>query len=54
LKKTIDEQKKEYGEAHHIDLFYYAIALLELKRYEEAIIAFDRGLKIYPQFSDAL
>ena len=33
-------------------MFYYGIAKYELQKWEEAIIVFDKALKIYPNFSD--
>ncbi|MBO9582928.1 MAG: tetratricopeptide repeat protein [Flavobacterium sp.] len=38
---------------HPTALFYYGIAKYELKKWDEAIILFDKALKIYPNFSDA-
>jgi len=56
LKHTISEQKKMFGEteAHHLDLFYYAITKYELEKYDEAISLFDEAIEQYPQFSDAM
>lgn len=54
FKKTIADQTVSMGEAHHLDLFYYAITLYELRKYEEALRVFDQTLKQYPKFSDAL
>jgi len=52
--KDISEQVEEWGEdgVHHLDLFYYGITKYEQKKYKEAILEFDKALKIYPQFSD--
>jgi len=50
LKNSIDS--KGADNAHHLDLFYYGIAKFEQKQWAEALIVFDRALKIYPQFSD--
>lgn len=50
LKNSIDS--KGVDNAHHLVLFYYGIAKLEQKQWAEALIVFDRALKIYPQFSD--
>ena len=52
FKKDTDEQAKKYGEAHHLDLFYYGISLFEQQKFKDAIIVFNRALKQYPQFSD--
>ena len=54
LAAEIEMMKKEKGEEwlHYLDLFYYGIALYEQRRYEEAILIFDRSLNLYPQFSD--
>jgi len=38
---------------HPTAYFYQGIAKYELKKWEEAIIIFDKALKIYPEFSDA-
>lgn len=38
---------------HPTALFYYGIAKYELKKWDEAIVLFDKALKIYPNFSDA-
>ncbi len=52
FKKDIEEQEQEWGEAHYLDLFYYGISKYEQSKWEEAIIAFDKSLKQYNQFSD--
>lgn len=54
LAKQIEKDRKERGEdwVHHLDLFYFGIALYEQKKYNEAIAAFDSALKLYPRFSD--
>jgi tetratricopeptide (TPR) repeat protein len=41
------------GLEHPTALFYYGIAKYELKKWDEAIVIFDKALKIYPNFSDA-
>lgn len=38
---------------HPTALFYYGIALYEQKKYKEAIVEFDKALKIYTNYSDA-
>lgn len=38
---------------HSTAYFYQGIAKYELKKWEEAIVIFDKALKIYPEFSDA-
>lgn len=38
---------------HPTAYFYQAIAKYELKKWDEAIVIFDKALKIYPEFSDA-
>ncbi|WP_396211059.1 tetratricopeptide repeat protein [Flavobacterium sp.] len=40
------------GLEHHTALFYYGIAKYELQNFEEAIVEFDKALKIYSNFSD--
>lgn len=54
FKKDIAYAKAKRGEdwLHHLDLFYYGISIYEQKRYEEAIVQFDRALQLYPEFSD--
>jgi len=53
LKAYISDMAKKGEEwVHATALFYYGIAVYEQKRYEEAIAIFDRGLKIYAEFSD--
>jgi tetratricopeptide (TPR) repeat protein len=54
LKNYVDEmyQKRDKLE-HPTALFYLGIAEYELKKYDEAIIQFNKALKIYPEFSDA-
>lgn len=56
LTEEVTRQSKEQGEdwIHHLSLFYLGITKYEQKKYEEAISVFDRALKKYPQFSDAL
>lgn len=54
LKRTIEKQKKKFNEAHHLDLFYYAIAKYEQKNYDVAVKTFDEVLSQYPEFSDAI
>jgi tetratricopeptide (TPR) repeat protein len=38
---------------HPTALFYHGISKYEQREWEEAIIEFDKALKIYPNFSDA-
>ncbi|MHC0444507.1 tetratricopeptide repeat protein [Flavobacterium sp. 3-218] len=38
---------------HPTAYFYQGIAKYELKKWDEAIVIFDKALKIYPEFSDA-
>ena len=38
---------------HPTALFYYGISKYEQKRWQDAIIEFDKALKIFPNFSDA-
>lgn len=45
--------KNRQGLEHPTALFYYGISKYELKQYEEAIVLFDKALKIYPTLSDA-
>ncbi|MEN3324673.1 tetratricopeptide repeat protein [Mariniflexile soesokkakense] len=50
--KDIEEQEKEWGEAHYLDLFYYGISKYEQEKWKEAIVEFDKSLKQYPNFSE--
>lgn len=45
--------KNRQGLEHPTALFYYGIAKYELQKWEDAIVLFDKALKIYPNFSDA-
>jgi tetratricopeptide (TPR) repeat protein len=56
LTAEVARQAEELGEdwVHHLDLFYLGVAKYEQKKYEESIPVFDRALKNYPQFSEAL
>lgn len=55
LKLEIDRIAQAQGETwvHHLDLFYYGIALYEQQKYAAAILAWDRALARYPKFADA-
>lgn len=53
FQKDILAQEKKFGNAHHLDLFYYGITKYEQGKWEEAIIEFDKSLKEYSNFSDA-
>lgn len=48
-----DIYKNRQGLEHPTVLFYYGISKYEQKKWNEAIIEFDKALKIYPNFSDA-
>ncbi len=56
LQEEINQQLQNQGEewVHHLDLFYLGISRYEQGKYKSAIIAFDKALHQYPQFSDAL
>ncbi|MDD5149588.1 MAG: tetratricopeptide repeat protein [Flavobacterium sp.] len=45
--------KNRQGLEHPTALFYYGISKYEQSQYEEAILIFDKALKIYPTLSDA-
>jgi len=53
LKVGIIQQEEVNNEAHFLDYFYYGISLYEQKKWEEAIISFDKSLHQYSNFSDA-
>jgi tetratricopeptide (TPR) repeat protein len=44
--------KNRQGLEHPTGLFYYGISLFEQQKWENAIVEFDKALKIYPQFSE--
>lgn len=54
LQGYVDDMLKKNGEdwVHHTALFYLGISMYEQGKYEDAIIAFDRSLKKYPNYSD--
>lgn len=52
FKKDIEEQEKQWGEAHYLDLFYYGISKYEQGKWDEAILEFNKALSQYPRFSD--
>lgn len=56
FEKDIEAQVQEWGEGeyHHLSVFYLAITLYELEKWEESIKVFDLTLEKYPQFADAL
>ncbi|MDP5076437.1 MAG: tetratricopeptide repeat protein [Nonlabens sp.] len=54
LMESVSFQKNQIGQAHFIDLFYYAISKYEQSKFDEAIALFDECLIQYPTFSDAL
>jgi len=53
---SINQQISENGESwiHYLDIFYLAITQMEQKQYKKAITNFDKSLKEYPEFSEAL
>lgn len=55
LQKDFDKTIKERGVSgiHYLDLFCMGIVQYELRKYDEAILYFDRSLAEYPNFSDA-
>ena len=61
MNKKAEKLFKEYiddifnnrqGLEHPTALFYYGISKYEQERWQDAILEFDRALKIYPNFSD--
>lgn len=56
LVREVDMQVKEKGEdwLNPMDLFYLGIAKFEQGKYEEASTVFNRTLKLYPKFSEAM
>jgi len=55
LENYVDDNFKKLGEewGHPTALFYLGVAKYELKKYKEAIVQFDRALKIYSNLADA-
>jgi tetratricopeptide (TPR) repeat protein len=45
--------KNRQGLEHPTALFYYGVSKYELKKWDEAIVIFDKALKLYPNLSDA-
>ncbi len=45
--------KNRQGLEHPTAYFYYGISIYEQRKWEEAIIEFDKAIKLYPNFSDA-
>jgi tetratricopeptide (TPR) repeat protein len=53
FKEYIDDIfNNRQGLEHPTALFYYGISIYEQERWQDAILEFDRALKIYPNFSD--
>jgi tetratricopeptide (TPR) repeat protein len=53
FKEYIDDIfNNRQGLEHPTALFYYGISKYEQERWQDAILEFDRALKIYPNFSD--
>lgn len=55
LKKDIDYVTAHRSEdaVSHLDVFYLGVIYYELRQFDNAIAAFDRALRKYPNFSDA-
>jgi tetratricopeptide (TPR) repeat protein len=51
---ALEEKSSGNTYVHYLDRFYLAISFYQQKRYEEAIIEFDKVLEEYADFSDAL
>jgi len=56
LAQEVASQANEKGEewVHHLSLFYLGIAQYEQRKLEEAVATFDRAIKQYSTFSEAL
>lgn len=52
LTNEVDSQMKNFGEVHHLVLFYLGISKYEQGKNEEAITAFDKCLKASPLFPE--
>jgi len=55
FEKDIATQVEEWGpgEYHFLSMFYYAVTLHELEKWEASIDAFNKTLEKYPNFSEA-
>jgi len=51
----IEAQEEEWGsgEYHFLSMFYYAVTLHELEKWEASVDAFNKTLEKYPNFSEA-
>lgn len=54
LIEDIEHVRKTRGETwvHHLDMLYLGITQLQLKKFKQSILTFDKALKLYPQFSE--
>lgn len=55
FEKDIATQVEEWGlgEYHFLSMFYYGVTLHELEKWEESVLAFNKTLDKYPNFSEA-
>jgi len=55
LQKDFEKTIKERGASviHYLDLFYMGVIKYELRKYDDAIVYFDKSLAEYRAFSDA-
>jgi tetratricopeptide (TPR) repeat protein len=55
LIEDTEHVRKTRGETwvHHLDLLYLGITQLQMKKFKESALTFDKTLKLYPQFSEA-
>ncbi len=53
---SIEYEEKSFGKngVNYLDLFYYAIILMEKERYNEALIILQQVVGFYNKFSDAM
>ena len=53
IKKSLEYGEKKWGDGHYLEYLYLGIVKMETADYKNAIINFDKSLKIYSKFSDA-
>jgi tetratricopeptide (TPR) repeat protein len=53
IKKSLDYGEKKIGEGHFLEYFYFGIVKMEQEDYNNAMLNFDKAIKIYSNFADA-
>lgn len=54
IKLSVVAGEQRVGEGHFLEYFYLGISQLEQQKISMAIASFDKAIKYYPNFSDAL